>query len=318
MNTKQAKTDRLNGVVVRAFGKNFTVRVEGIDYSCGVRLNVKLAAGPVTPVTVGDDVEISDLGEGRGIIESVGPRRTSFFRPSKGRTSHKQALAANIDQLAIVVSVDEPPLKPRLIDRFTVVAELGGLKPLVIINKTDLGHPALVDELIVGYQKIDIQAVALSASSGSGLERLKELLNGKRTLFVGHSGVGKSTLVNALLPGLDLKTAEVSERTNKGRHTTTRVELHPLPFGGFLVDSPGLKILSLWEVTEKNLADHFVEFAEYTGGCRFNDCRHVSEPSCGVKSALDQGLIPRFRYESYLSILDSLINPRAGDRSFED
>ncbi|MBN4072391.1 ribosome small subunit-dependent GTPase A, partial [bacterium AH-315-F03] len=272
-----------------AYGKNFTIRIDGTDIDCGVRLNVKRAAGQVTPVTVGDDVEITLLGDNRGIIEKVFKRRTSFFRPSKGRTSHKQAIAANIDQLAIVVSVAEPPLKPRLIDRFTVVAELGGLTPLVVINKTDLGRPPLVDALLAGYRKIGIPALAVSASIEEGLEEIRELLDNKRTLFVGHSGVGKSTLLNALLPGTNIKTAEISERNQKGRHTTTRVELHEMPTGGFLVDSPGLKILSLWEVTERNLAGHFREFAEFTPDCKFNDCRHLHEPNCAVKAAFAEG-----------------------------
>lgn len=318
MSGAKKEDEQASGVVVRAFGKHYSVRVNGRDFDCGVRLNVKLAAGPVTPVTVGDDVEITVLGESQGIIERVAPRRTSFFRPSKGRTSHKQALAANIDQLAIVVSVAEPPLKPRLIDRFIIAAELGGLKPLALINKTDLGRPPLVDELLDGYAKIGVPALALSASSGEGLPELQKILDGKRTLFVGHSGVGKSTLLNSLLPGLDLKTAEVSGHTSKGRHTTTRVELHELPSGGFLVDSPGLKILSLWEVTEKNLASHFTEFAQFAPECRFSDCRHISEPSCAVKAAVDRGDIPSFRYESYLAILDSLRNPRPGVQLFED
>ncbi len=296
----------LRGVVIRASGSRFTVQSGSTEYDCGVRVNVKRDSPTTTPVAAGDDVEFLDLGDGRGIIELVAPRRTSFSRPKKGLPGARQVVAANVDQLAIVVSVKEPPLKPGLIDRFTVSAEQGGLDPLIVINKTDLGQTPLVAELEAGYRQIGIPVCLVSANRPESLKELEELLKDKRTLFVGNSGVGKSTLLNTLLPDLNIKTAEVSKSTSRGRHTTTRVELHSLPGGGYLVDSPGLKVLSFFEISPRTLPSYFKEFAQFQGQCRFDDCLHISEPGCAVKEALDSGQIPSLRYQSYLKITQTL------------
>lgn len=296
----------ISGVVIRAFGKRFHALADGIVYSCSVRLRVKTESAELTSVVVGDDVDFMVIGEGEGVIEKVGPRRTSFFRPHKGVSGRKQTLAANIDQLVIVVSVAEPALKPRLIDRFTVAADLGGLDPVVVINKVDLDRPEIVDELIDGYSQIGIPALVVSATEGTGMAELRDILRQSRSLFVGHSGVGKSTLLNALIPGIKLNTATVSTHTGKGRHTTIRMEIHALPDGGFLVDSPGLKVLSLWEVTPETLASHFREFKGLEGECRFSDCVHDREPDCAVKNAVSSGTIPRFRHDSYVYLRQSI------------
>ena len=296
----------LRGVVIRAFGNRFTVKSDSDEYDCAVRLTVKRDSPAATPVAAGDDVEFTLIGDGRGIIERVAPRRTSFSRPWKGISGRRQTLAANVDQLAIVVSVKEPPLKPGLIDRFTVSAAQGGLDPLVVINKIDLGRTALVSELEKAYRQIDIPVCTVCAAKRETLSELEQLLSDKRTLFVGHSGVGKSTLLNTILPELNIKTAEVSKSTRRGRHITTRVELHALPGGGYLVDSPGLKVLSFWEISRRTLPGYFKEFAQFRGQCRFDDCLHISEPGCAVKGAVDSGRIPGLRYESYLKISDTL------------
>jgi ribosome biogenesis GTPase / thiamine phosphate phosphatase len=295
-----------HGVIIRAFGNRFVARTERGDLSCVVRENVKRASKADTPVVVGDDAMITPLSEEDGVIESIAPRKTAFFRQDKGRADRKQTLAANIDQLVIISSCSEPPMKPRLIDRFTVAGDIGGLKSVVLLNKSDLGVPDLARELRAGYEQIDIPAIVTSAVTGEGLERLKSILLGKKSLFVGHSGIGKSTLLNALLPGLNLKTAELSEYSHRGRHTTTWVELHEFPSGGFVLDSPGLKVLSLWEVNRKSLPSHFEEFERYSSGCRFNDCSHISEPDCAVLDAVEQGQIPNFRHESYKHIRETL------------
>lgn len=301
-----AQGSNLRGVVTRASGSRFTVQSDSTEYDCGVRVNVKRASPTITPVAAGDDVEFLDLGDNRGVIEHVAQRRTSFSRPRKGLPGSRQVIAANVDQLAIVVSVKDPPLRPGLIDRFTVSAEKGGLDPLVVINKTDLGQTPLVAELEAAYRKIDIPVCLVSANRPESLKELEKLLKDKRTLFVGNSGVGKSTLLNKLLPDLNIKTAEVSKSTSRGRHTTTRVELHALPGGGYLVDSPGLKVLSFFEISPRTLPDYFKEFAQFLGQCKFDDCLHMSEPGCAVKEAVESGQIPNLRYQSYLKISQTL------------
>ena len=302
----EGQDEFLPGVIIRAFGKQFIARTEKGNLTCSVRVNVKRDSAVDTAVVVGDNALLTQLSETEAVIERILPRQSAFFRPEKGLAGRKQTLAANIEQLVIVSSCSEPALKPRLIDRFVIAGDTGGLRPIVVINKADLGVSDLARTLRAGYEMIHIPAVIASAVTGEGLERLKKLLAGGKSLFVGHSGVGKSTLLNALLPGLNLKTAELSEYSNRGRHTTTRVELHELPSGGFVLDSPGLKVLSLWKVEKKTLAQHFREFEQFAPHCRFGDCAHIAEPDCAVREAAEKGEIPYFRYESYTHIRETL------------
>jgi len=295
-----------NGIVIRGHGKTFIVRTPGRDIPCEIRGKVKFDTDAVTPVAVGDDVSISVNDDGTGMIESVGKRRTMFFRPAKGSETRKQIIAANIDQLAAVASVKQPALKPGLIDRFLIAAEIGALQPLIIINKIDLGHIPAVDDLEKGYRDLGLKCHVVSAITGEGMEELAESLRNHKTIFAGHSGVGKSTILNRLIPGLNLKVSEVSESTDRGVHTTTSVELFELPHGGYVVDSPGLKVLGLWEVKKEELFEYFPEMLEFLGQCRFTGCSHTHEPDCAVKKAVEEGLIAEFRYQSYLTIYNSL------------
>lgn len=257
-------------------------------------------------MAVGDDVVISDNGDGTGMIEEVAERRTMFFRPAKLSESKKQVIASNIDQLAAVASVKSPDLKPGLIDRFLIAAEIGHLKPIVIINKIDLGPIPDLEEIEQGYARLNIPIFVISALTGVGLGPLKKELVDHRTIFAGHSGVGKSTILNKLIPGLDLKVAEISEYSDKGVHATTAVELIELPDGGYVVDSPGLKVLGLWEVTREELPWFYPEMEEYIDNCRFTGCSHTHEPDCAVKEAVDKGEFHSFRYKSYVAIYNSL------------
>lgn len=257
-------------------------------------------------MAVGDDVTILVDPDGSGMIENVAERRTMFFRPSKRSENVKQVIAANIDQLAVVASVKSPDLKPGLIDRFLISAEVGNLKPIIIINKIDLGETDFLDDMKQAYSAIDIPIFFISAKNDSGLDNLKKALIDHRTIFAGHSGVGKSTILNNLMPGMNIRVAEISDYSNKGVHTTTSVELYELPFGGYVVDSPGLKVLGLWEVEQEQLAWYFPEMQEYLQGCRFSGCTHLHEPDCAVKKAVKMGEIPEFRYKSYITIYNSL------------
>jgi ribosome biogenesis GTPase / thiamine phosphate phosphatase len=273
---------------------------------CELRKKVKFATDGTSPVTVGDDVVVSRENDTTGAIDERLPRLSAFFRPNKRGGDLKQVIAANLDQLAIVGSVVAPTLKTGLIDRFLIAAELGRLTCLIVINKVDLGRDEQAEEALDAYRKLGYRTLAVSALSGEGIGELRAALKDHRSIFAGHSGVGKSTLLNSLIPGLKIKTREVSARSLRGQHATTAIELYPLPEGGFIIDSPGLKVMGLWEVEADVLPDYYPDFRPFAGNCRFQPCSHTHEPGCAVKSAVEARQIAGFRYENYLAIGVSL------------
>jgi len=298
----------LRGRVLSAIGLNSIVRDEtGASYECTVRRVVRtMARDARNAVVTGDAVLFRpsasrfESGMLQGVIERVEPRKGVVSRKHDNR---EHLLAANVDQAAIVASALEPPLKLSLIDRFIVSCEKGEVEPLVCINKADLVPPHALDSIVRLYANLGYRVVPTSVVDGRGVAELRSLLADRTTVFTGQSGVGKSSLLNAAQPSLDLKTGDVSDWSMKGRHTTRRAVLLPLEGGGYVVDTPGIRQFQLWEVAPSEVEAYFVEFLRYIPQCRFPDCGHTHEDGCAVKHAVDVGLISRERYESYLKII---------------
>jgi ribosome biogenesis GTPase / thiamine phosphate phosphatase len=294
----------VGGLVLRARSGFYTVATEdGGLVEARLRGRVKRDRQASDLAVIGDRVQVERLPDGTGAIASVEPRGRRFSRRQPGPRGawREDVIVANPDLVAIVFAVDRPPPNPRLIDRFLVVAEYNEVPALVVANKVDLVPRDIGDATFAPYARIGYDVVFTSAKSGAGIEELRERLAGRLSIVTGPSGVGKSTLLNALQPGLQLATGDVSEALNKGRHTTTHAELLPLagPRGGHVADTPGIRELGLWETPSTELAWCFPEFRPHLGACAFNDCTHLHEPRCGIRAALEAGTISEARYDSY-------------------
>lgn len=234
-----------------------------------------------------------------GWIERIEPRHGLLTRASRGR---EHVLVANVDQVVFVVSLVEPELKPHLIDRYLASAEQGNIRPLLCLNKADLIEPAHYQSLIGLYSQLGVPTLLTSAADGTGMARLRERLRGRETVFSGQSGVGKSSLLNAIQPGLGLRVREVSEGTQKGRHTTTAAELIRLDFGGWVVDTPGVRQFQLWDLLPEEMEGFFPEFRPFVPLCGYPDCTHTHEDRCAIKRAVARRQISISRYTSYLGL----------------
>ena len=285
------------------------------DHQRQIELDEDYPRGDI--VAVGDRVEVTDLGGGRGEIEVVEERERALIRRAPlpggrratgGEFIYKQILIANPDQAVFVFAILDPEPSLRMLDRFLVMAEDATLPSLICVNKVDLvaelGEPDYPQELFGLYEEIGYPVVYTSARTGQGIDELRERLTGKLSILAGPSGVGKSSLLNAVQPGLGLSVREVSQATGKGRHTTRVRELIPLDGGGYVADTPGLRGLALWDIEPSELDAYFREMAPLVHACSFSDCTHVHEPGCAVLAALEAGDISSERYESYLRLRD--------------
>ncbi|TDJ71260.1 MAG: ribosome small subunit-dependent GTPase A [Planctomycetota bacterium] len=273
-------------------------------------LAVELASDRGTSLAVGDLVALDRPPGGPARILAVHPRRSSLSRADPGNAHRERVIAANVDVAVVVLSVKAPPLKPGLIDRFLIAVERGGVRPFLCINKLDLLEDdrelRAVERLLEPYRAIGVGYALVSAATGAGLDDLRRALAGRTVVFVGHSGVGKSSLLNALDPDGARHVGAVRASDGKGRHTTTASMLYELPAGTRVIDTPGVRQFGLWELDQAGLLAAFPELEAIAAACRFTDCAHLSEPACAVRAAVDRGSLPRSRYDAYLRLLKAL------------
>ncbi len=297
--------DSIEGLVVRIEARTWTVEIAGRELPCSLKPTLFQVKSRVkNPVAVGDRVTVQVEGD-RGTIDRVLPRKNILLRPTAHDQRILQSTAANVDVLVVVAATKDPPLRVGLIDRFLIAAESRGMDALLVVNKCDEGDDAAVAEAVLVYREMGYPVMLTSARTGQGVLELAAVLAAKTALFVGHSGVGKSSLMNALLPGLAQKTGTVAKH-GRGRHTTSHVSLHRLENGGHLVDSPGLREFGLIDVPRAELAILMPDLRPFTTECKYPDCTHAHEPHCGVKRAVESGAVRRARYDSYLRMLETL------------
>ena len=300
------------GTVVSSTGSWYEVQtIEGL-VSSKARGKLRLREEDVTnPIAVGDRVTLRLAEDGTGYITEIHERQNALTRRAAGRRAgRRHIIVANVDAAWAVQAVRKPRLNAGFLDRFLVMAGVCEIPAGIIFNKTDLTRPedeARVASLRALYEgELGYPVLLTSATEGNGLDEVREALEGRLSVLSGPSGAGKSTLLNTIEPGLDLRIGAVSEKTNKGRHTTTHAALYPLSGGGFVADTPGIREFGILDLEPDELGHFFVEFFDYLDDCRFPDCTHDHEPGCAVKQAVDAGAIDPRRYQSYLSILDAL------------
>ena len=289
-----------HGIVLRGTGGVWQVRIDTGE-TLSASLRGRLKKGDTEKLAVGDDVilERGDRADSWTIAEIL-PRRAKLARRSPGGGPGERVVAANIDQVVVVFAIAEPAPHVRMLDRFLVIAEANDLASCIVVNKIDLTGD--VHARFAPYESIGYPVHYTSVKRGDGLTALKEALHGRVTAVTGPSGVGKSSLLNAMYPGLNLRVGEISRSVMKGRHTTVGADLHPLPDGGYVVDTPGLREVGVWGIDPREVDRCFPEMRPLLEECRFGDCTHRVEPGCAVRDAVESGGVTRDRYESYLKL----------------
>ncbi len=303
----------MKGLVIKNTGSWYVVHTEEGDINCKVKGNFRIKGIRTTnPVAVGDRVDITVNPDGNAFITAIEPRDNYIIRKAINLSKESHIIAANIDQAFLVVTLAHPVTSTTFIDRFLATAEAYRVKTILLINKTDLlteeEDKEYLEAVTYLYRSIGYEVMHVSGLTGEGIDKMRERISDKISLFSGNSGVGKSTIINDLLPGLGLRTAAISDIHDTGMHTTTFSGMFPVPGGGWIIDTPGIKGFGTIDFERGEIAHFFPDIFEISHDCRYNNCTHTHEPGCAVLKALDEHRIAQSRYNSYLSILDDL-NP---------
>ncbi|MXO06576.1 ribosome small subunit-dependent GTPase A [Flavobacterium sp. HBTb2-11-1] len=302
----------MTGTVYKSTGSWYTVKSEKGDFiECRMKGKFRIKGIKSTnPIAVGDivDYELDETSDAiTGTIHNIHERKNYIVRKSVNLSKQIHIIASNIDQVFLLITIDNPPTTTSFIDRFLVTAEAYGIEAILVFNKIDtLTEQTLDDQLYLQhiYQEIGYKCLRISSTENKGIDKLKEMMIGKVSMFSGHSGVGKSTLVNALEPSLHLKTSVISEQSKQGQHTTTFAEMYDLSFDARIIDTPGIKGFGIVDMEPTEITDYFPEFFRLKDQCKFNNCLHKEEPHCAIKAALEKDEIAWSRYNSYLKILE--------------
>jgi ribosome biogenesis GTPase len=302
----------MTGIVYKSTGSWYTVKTNlGAVYQCRIKGKFRLKGIKSTnPIAVGDVVDFeleTNNDTTTGVINSIHDRKNYIVRKSVNLSKQTHIIASNVDQVFLLITIDNPPTFTSFIDRFLVTAEAYSITTVLLFNKIDTYSDETLDEvryLAHIYRKIGYECIGISAETGKNVDKVKALMIDKVSMFAGHSGVGKSTLVNAIEPDLDLKTKAISTQHSQGQHTTTFAEMFDLSFGAKIIDTPGIKGFGIVDMDKEEIGDYFPEFFELKQECKFNNCLHKDEPKCAVKAALDNDEVSFSRYRSYLQILE--------------
>ena len=300
----------MRGLVIKNTGSWYMVKTDyGNEISCKIKGNFRLKGIRTTnPVAVGDIVTILPNADGTAFITNIEKRRNYIIRRSSNLSKEAHIIAANVDQSLLIVTLAHPVTSTTFVDRFLATAEAYRIPAVIVVNKIDLlcddDDKEYLNAWCYLYRSIGYNVIEVSAETGEGIDTLRELLDGRITLLSGNSGVGKSTIINRIMPNLNLRTAEISTTHDTGMHTTTFSEMFPLPHGGYLIDTPGVKGFGTIDFDRHEVAHFFPEIFETSQECRFGNCTHTHEPGCAVLNALEESRIAQSRYNSYLSILE--------------